>query len=654
MELNALLSHKIRQSVSLCLCCFSLVTQAAVVGDGSPASCTQSILKAAVEQGGEVSFNCGAQPHIIYLTEEIFIDKDIVIDGGGLIILDGRSKNRIFKTLSDREPNMNINLRNLQLQYGYNHNEGGGAIHFGARTDVLMENVIFYKNEALRDRPQCDGGGGAFFLGYASTATIKNSRFLYNKANNGGAMAHLHSDLDVTDSLFEGNSATHTAFVGQYNDCSGGGAIYMDGARRDYDGGERWLKFRRVKFINNQVDHLGGAIYSHIYDTDNTLVEDCLFIGNQATGDWGGGAIWHNRADGQGYMYLNNSLIAHNRAHRSGGGIYADGPLSIRNTTLYKNMVLNPHVAEEDYRRGIGGAINLGNGSESQIFNSTIVENVAGYIAGGIIGGTTGNAQSAPLVANSIISNNISLRPDARQSCNQSLRDGGGNIQYPHGDKYRCFDHALSQDPRLDVLADYGGYYPSIALKSDSPAIGYSTPDYCPSIDQRAGTRKAQCDSGAFEFGNKLAFHHVTEAFEFDGNNLTASASRFNYRLSDDNGFSGNQLSANSHTRLSLSIDIKPTSADIGQTVQLFLLVMFADGQIRSLNQQGQWQLWDFNRMTLPMISAPMILPAQMSLDLLKQVLFPVGTYQVWFGYKRADTTLILPVKELSISIVKQ
>lgn len=641
MKLSALLSHKSRQIVSVCfLLSWSFTSLASVVGDGSAASCTQAALKAAITQGGEVSFNCGAAPYTIYLTAEIEINKDTSINGGGLISLDGRGKNRIFKTLSDREPNMQIALRNITLQNGYNYNEGGGAIHFGSRTDLLIESVTFYKNESFRDKPQCDGGGGAFFLGYASTAIIRNSVFLQNKANNGGAMAHLHSDLDISDTLFYGNQAFRADFSG--GNCSGGGALYMDGARPDYDDGERWMKFRRVKFINNQVDHLGGALYSHTYEEDNTLVEDCVFIGNSSTGNWGGGAIWHNRGSGSGRMYLNNSLLAYNSAHTSGGGIYADGPITMQNVTLYKNTVYNPNASENSYKRGLGGAINLGEGGETKILNSTIVGNVAGYLAGGILGGYDGDYSSRPMVANSIISNNTSMRPDARQDCNQAMEDGGGNILYPGGQNHICFKDALVQDPELDILADNGGLYPSLALSSTSPAIAHGKAAYCPDTDQRAGTRKNTCDSGAYESGLKLGFSHSVNAVRYSSQGITASQTRFNYRINSDKGFSGNYLSTQSNDPLSITLDIAVDPSDVGKTAQLIVLVQLPSGVYHMLDQQNDWPEWNGDPAGLSAATAASALPADISFNLFKQIPLPfTGTFQLWFAYRLNNGVLV-------------
>jgi hypothetical protein len=64
----------------------------AVVGDGTPASCTDAALDAALiqiyfggSQGGRVSFNCGTTPVTIALASSKLLDAgvDTEIDGGG-------------------------------------------------------------------------------------------------------------------------------------------------------------------------------------------------------------------------------------------------------------------------------------------------------------------------------------------------------------------------------------------------------------------------------------------------------------------------------------------------------------------------------------------------------------------------------------------
>ena len=84
-----------------------------VVGDGTPASCTESALRAALNHGGVVTFRCGSQPVTITLTGELRPTRDVEIDGGGpeqggRIILDGGHRTRL------------IWLENAQLKTSHN------------------------------------------------------------------------------------------------------------------------------------------------------------------------------------------------------------------------------------------------------------------------------------------------------------------------------------------------------------------------------------------------------------------------------------------------------------------------------------------------------------------------------------------------------
>ncbi|HQV70440.1 MAG TPA: hypothetical protein PL141_11230, partial [Thermoflexales bacterium] len=62
---------------------------AGVVGNGSPASCTEAAFNAALNGGGNVTFNCGGAPKTIVLTSYKQIGANTVIDGAGLITLSG-------------------------------------------------------------------------------------------------------------------------------------------------------------------------------------------------------------------------------------------------------------------------------------------------------------------------------------------------------------------------------------------------------------------------------------------------------------------------------------------------------------------------------------------------------------------------------------
>ncbi|MEZ4830963.1 MAG: hypothetical protein R2873_02990 [Caldilineaceae bacterium] len=73
---------------------FGLATAAGTVGDGTPASCTEDALIAALQGGGAVTFDCGQTddaPVTIPVTQRIALTADTVIDGGAAkaLILNG-------------------------------------------------------------------------------------------------------------------------------------------------------------------------------------------------------------------------------------------------------------------------------------------------------------------------------------------------------------------------------------------------------------------------------------------------------------------------------------------------------------------------------------------------------------------------------------
>ncbi len=84
------------------VCALWLITRArpaqasGAVGTGTPASCTEAALDAALAGGGLVTFDCGPDPVTITVTSEKATTADTSIDGGGRITLSGRGAVRVF------------------------------------------------------------------------------------------------------------------------------------------------------------------------------------------------------------------------------------------------------------------------------------------------------------------------------------------------------------------------------------------------------------------------------------------------------------------------------------------------------------------------------------------------------------------------------
>src|SRR5690606_28127675 len=67
-----------------------------VIGDGTPASCTEAALREAAGAGGVIVFDCGPEPLTLTLSETLVIREETVLDGGGTITLSGGGKVRIL------------------------------------------------------------------------------------------------------------------------------------------------------------------------------------------------------------------------------------------------------------------------------------------------------------------------------------------------------------------------------------------------------------------------------------------------------------------------------------------------------------------------------------------------------------------------------
>src|SRR5947209_7221271 len=72
---------------------------AIVVGNGTPASCTESVLQAAINASSVVTFNCGSAAATIPLTTTLVLPptRQTVIDGGGKVTLDGGGRVRLMQ-----------------------------------------------------------------------------------------------------------------------------------------------------------------------------------------------------------------------------------------------------------------------------------------------------------------------------------------------------------------------------------------------------------------------------------------------------------------------------------------------------------------------------------------------------------------------------
>ncbi len=644
---------------SALLLAFVLPVQAGMVGNGTAASCTEAALDsvlASAKAGETIAFQCGAQPVTIPISAEKFIKiNQLTLDGGSKITLDGQGKTRILKTDSgytlQSSGGFQFTLKNIALQNGFTTDQGG-AFQVGYWNTLRIDNVNFQNNQATRDTQACDGGG-ALFIGGGSRAVISGSRFVGNKANNGGAINNLRTDLTITDSIFSHNAATHTTAIDQLGDCGGGGAIYIDGAKKESEGGggAGALKIIRSRFTDNSTNHLGGALFSYIYGTTTIEIDSSTFYRNTAPS---GGAIYHQRtesgtekASAGALLYLKNSSIVGNSATGElGGGVRAQSPVQIVNSTFSGNWVENSTIPASDvnnWKRGHGGALVAGAGTE--IINSTLANNRAAAWGGAISG-------SGVTLKNTIIANNTGASGwKIQQNCTANLTDGGGNIQYParltsNFNDYECIASQPVANPLLAALGDYGGLTPTLNLQAGSPALRKGVAANCPATDQRGMPRLGGCDSGAVEFSSPSTARIGTQG-NFKGTLLNLTTGQIN------------GSSIRNQDTFSITSTVSVDAAHVGKAAALFVLVAYlADGQTSEplwLTRSGsEWQVLGtrLQPSELGIADTRSALNEIEDIPVLGGVLRGItGTLGIFAGYRLNDGTLVFNPQPMLITI---
>lgn len=189
-----------------------------VVGRGA-GTCTEQLFADAVQRGGVITFNCGGRATIRLTSQKVLPnDRDTVIDGGGLITLDGGGLTRLlyFDGGDFLATRTTVTLQRLTLVNGRSSGtsippapapcsqgyelDGGGAAVFIRDGQLRVIDCTFSGNNAASPGPDV-GGGGIYTMGSLDT-TITNSIFQGNSGSNGGAVGALFSKLTLVNNVF--------------------------------------------------------------------------------------------------------------------------------------------------------------------------------------------------------------------------------------------------------------------------------------------------------------------------------------------------------------------------------------------------------------------------------------------------------------------
>ncbi|MCX9154964.1 hypothetical protein OPU71_02365 [Niveibacterium sp. 24ML] len=277
-----------------------------VIGDGTPASCTGAAVVAAVAKGGVISFNCGADPVTITMTQPARIFNNtgpkIVIDGGNKVTLSGGGKSRILY-MNTCDPDLvwttphcqdqdhpQVSVQNISFidgnASGLTPYDGGGAIWArGGRLKLV--NTRFFRNQCDATGPDVGGAAvRAFSQSQNKPLYVVNSTFggadgLGNMCSNGGGLSSIGVSYSVINSLFSHNKAIGNGANPARSGTPGGGsggAIYNDGNTFD-------LALCGTRIANNTANEGGGAIFFVSNDRSGTLsITDSVLSQNPSAG----------------------------------------------------------------------------------------------------------------------------------------------------------------------------------------------------------------------------------------------------------------------------------------------------------------------------------------------------------------------------------
>jgi len=465
-----------------------------VLGNGSPGSVSRAQIQSALDDGGHITFNLGAEPSTIVLDQELVITREVVLDGGGLVTLSGGGVTRILRVVPAWAPadGYTATLQRLGIVHGQTpaadpfEDSGGGILAPGGgawqATSLVVVDCHFADNRAVVTAQ--DSGGGAIYAIGLDRFVLADCTFDRNQGSNGGAVYSLGSrEVAITGCEFTANAATGDG--GNPGDGGNGGALGVDGAARA-------VRICGSSFHDNSANAYGAGFFSVMYDDDSlTEFVACTFRGNRnpTEDQFAGGAYVQG-----GPFSIRDCLFRGNEANGVGAlflGPSATGDLT--NCTFTQNLA----------RQGLAGAITVNTSRTVDIVNSTIADNHApGEFA--FAAGINVDAVNALTLRNTVLADNTAGNVWNPWNIRRTVLDGGGNLQWPPTRPNGQAEEPATAtvvwaDPLLLPIGDHGGISQTMPPGDLSPALGGGVTAGAPAADQRGRVRTAPIDIGAYE-----------------------------------------------------------------------------------------------------------------------------------------------------------
>ena len=243
----------------------------------------QGIRNAIAAGGGPYTFSCDGLTPVV--TEApIVIDNNVILDGGGNLLVDGNSEHRVFSVQED----VTAELSGFQVTAGDDAIEVAGGIS-NRGTLTLTDSTLFDNRSAA--------------LNNFGTATVRNCSVIDNPER--GIVNEFGAVMELINSTVSGNLSESSRFFGN------AGGIWTDGL----------LIATGSTITGNTAGANGGGIYT----SGDTILINSTVSGNTAEGS--GGGIFGD--DSQDSLTLINSTVAGNSSPE-GSALWSDGSIPPR------------------------------------------------------------------------------------------------------------------------------------------------------------------------------------------------------------------------------------------------------------------------------------------------------------------------------------
>jgi hypothetical protein len=408
--------------------------------------------------GGLNTIDATGVTGIITLGQPFFVSDPVTINGPGanLLTVAAAFPNNITASVFSFNPGAgnSVALTGFTMTGGNNRLYGGGITDTSGG-GLTLTNMTVTGNS---------GSGGGLFVSNVNLA-VTDCLISNNVGAQGGGIIAYGGSVVIDNSVISGNRAGEGGAVEVYNSTA---------------------TITNSTLSGNSVQYNGGAI-NVIGTTSGLTVSGCTLSGNTAAF---GGAVSAVAATGPlaGGFKISNSTIVGNTA--STGGAISLGTLGTITSSF-------------------AGTLNL--------VSDTITRNTAGPGASGYAGGGIAlpNGAATVVLDNTIVSGNSVVSgngPDISANASAVVQAGYSAIGTTAGYTLTDLGHNLataSSTPaalRLLALANYGGPTATVAIGSNSSAMGVGDPALNGTTDQRGVLRPQmigpapQPDIGAFEY----------------------------------------------------------------------------------------------------------------------------------------------------------